>query len=117
MTAAVKVDEVFEPDWARVMRVVEFQRPDKPLSPDEIGCAVWLMLDAGMDLVRIRERVPGLTRQACTDLKNLRTRAVLGDKDALAAAPTFEMRFFLGISGICRPGSDLAFREVFGDVC
>lgn len=116
MTAAVEVmEEAYEPDWARVMRVVEYQQPDRPLSEEEKVCAVWLMLDTGMELVEIYKRVPGLSRAQGSGIKRLRTEAALGDEAALSLAPPAEMRFFLGIRGICRPGSDLLLRKMFGD--
>lgn len=115
MTAAVKVMEgCDEPDWARVKRVIDWQTPDRPLSPDEKMCALWLMLDTGMGITDARARIPGLSRQQATALKQLRDDA-LGDEKLWGLAPTFEMRYFLCIRGICRPGSDLAFREIFGN--
>lgn len=116
MTAAVKTLEAHdEPDWARVKRVIDWQTPDRPLTPDEKMCALWLMLDLGMSIIDIRKRVPGLSRQQATALNQLRDQA-LGDEGLWGLAPTFEMRYFLGIRGIYRPGSDLTFREIFGAV-
>lgn len=120
MTAAMEVEateqECIEPDWARVLRVIEFQIPDRPLSDAEKLCAVWLMLDRGMQASDIRERVKGLTKSQYGQILQLRTAATFGEEAALALAPPFEMRYWLGTPGIYRPGSDLVFIEMFGDV-